>query len=153
MFSFISNARIIRQDIQPGRSIFIGYDVLGLVMLYSSWRGWHGLSPFRTGAPVLEVDLKEVAMLGFIGFYGARVSMWIALARGLRMPQRVEWIVAIVPATITLICMILSGPIERGYAATLGYHYCGRHEDSGTRRWLYTFAARSAHCPTYSKYR
>lgn len=151
IFDFISKARIIRKDLEPKRPIFIAFEVFLIAMLGSAWLGWDGLAPLRARHPVVEVSLNEVALLGFIGFYGLRISMFIAMARGLRMPQQMEWIVAIVPASIALICLILSGPIERTYIASLGYHYCGSHEDNGSRSWRYTFAARSATCPAHSK--
>ena len=147
MLSFITRARIIRQDIRPGRPIFYVYDLLGLVMLFAAWGGWHDLAPFREQKPLVSVDLTEVAMLGFIGFYGLRIAMFIALARGLRMPQPVEWLVAIIPATIAVACIFLSGPIERAFAASEGYTYCRHVYDTGSRSSSYVFALDGAACP------
>ena len=147
MFSFIRKARIIREDIRPGRPIFYIYDLLGLVMLFAAWGGWHDLAPFRAQQPVVAVDLTEVAMLGFIGFYGLRIAMFIALARGLRMPQPVEWLVAIVPAFVAVVCIFLSGPIERAFAASEGYTYCRRVDDKDARSTSYVFALHQSACP------
>ena len=147
MFGFIARSRIIRADLRPLRPIFFVYDLFGLLMLFLCWEGWSGLEPFRRQQPVVSVDLVQVAFIGFIGFYGLRLAMFIAMARGLRMPQVMEWLVTIIPATIAVLCIFLSGPIERTYAAAQGYGYCGRVEDAGTRSSLYVFALRSAACP------
>ena len=86
-------------------------------------------------------------MLGFIGFYGLRVAMFIALARHLRMPQPIEWIVAVIPATIAVVCIFLSGPIERAFAASEGYTFCRRDDSTSARSSSYVFARRSTACP------
>ena len=147
MFGFITKARIIRQDLQPGRPIFYLFELLGLIFAFATWSGWRGLAPFRDQQPIVMVDLTEVALLGMIGFYGLRIAMFIGLARGLRMPQPVEWIVAIVPALIAVICIFLSGPIERGFAASEGYRYCGQVEDKEARSTSYAFAIHATTCP------
>ena len=150
MIGFITKARIIREDIRPSRPIFYLYDLLGLVMLFAAWGGWRDLAPFRRQQSVVSVDLTEVAMLGFIGFYGLRIAMFIALARGLRMPQPIEWLVALVPALVAVVCIFLSGPIERAFAASEGYSYCRRIEDKNARSSSYVFVLRPAVCPTGS---
>lgn len=151
MFDFVGNARLIRKDLQPSRPIFLVAEVFLASMLVAFWLGWSNLLLFRSKQNIVEVGLNDIALIGFIGFYGVRISMFIAIARGLRMPQQVEWLVAILPASIALICLVLSGPIERAYIAANGYHYCGSRTDPGTRSSLYTFAAESVRCPDRRK--
>lgn len=127
------------------------FELLLVAMIYGLWAGWTDISAIYSHEPIVDVSLNDIALIGFIGFYGLRIAMFIAMARGLRMPQRVEWIVAIVPATIAVVCIFLSGPIERVYIAANGYHACGSHIDSGTRSSLYTFAAESVRCPDRAK--
>ena len=129
MLGFITRSRLIRQDIRPGRPIFLLYDLFGLVLLWNAWDSWQSLSQFRLHEPLVSVSLSEVAGIGGIGLYGMRIAMFIALIRGLRMPQTLEWLVAIVPATLFLICLLFSSPIERAYIAAHDYCLCRTVEE------------------------
>ena len=146
MFDFLTKTRIIRADLQPLRPIFFVYDLLGVAMAFALRWGWEDLAPIRAHQATATVSLTEVALIGFCGFYGMRIAMFIALFRGLRMPQVAEWLVTIIPATIAFACIFLGGPIERAYAAAEGYRYCHRTWDEGTRSSLYVFALRSTPC-------
>ena len=84
------------------------------------------------------------ALIGSIGIYGVRLSVWIAIIRRNRMPQTLEWLVCLVPLAATIICFVFSGPMVRAYAAGQGYHRCADRHDHGT---LYVYAAPTTACP------
>lgn len=146
MFTFLTKSRLIRADVRPFRAFFLIFELFLAGMIFTFHEGWQNLALFVNHQPVVTTELFDVAFVGFIGFYGLRLAIFIAFVRRFRMPQIAEWIVTIVPASIALVCIVLGSPIERIYAASLGYTNCGSVRDREARSSFYVFALDATGC-------
>ena len=144
MPNFLTQKRFFKVPLTLGMPAPYMYDVLSLLFLLAAILGYSDLAGFRHRLPLVRSSPRDFIMIGSLGLYGVRLSMWIAILRKNRMPQIAEWLAAILPLAAAVICLVFSGPMVRAYAAGHGYHRCADQHDGGT---LYVYAAPSAACP------
>ena len=119
-------------------------ELFALLLAFSAWLGLDGLRQINVGQATAVVPANAVAMIGWLGLYGVRLSSWIAILRRNRMPQTAEWLATIMPFTVMIACFLFSGQLVHAYAASRGYRFCDRYHD---RETLLTFAKPQASCP------
>ncbi len=124
------------------------FELVALVLIFSAWLGVQELGQISGGRPTATSSAGAVAMIGWLGLYGIRISSWIAIARRNRMPQTLEWLATIVPFALMILCFVFSGPLVRAYASGHGYRFCGRYHD---RETVLTFAKPGVACPAAPK--
>ena len=144
MPSFFTGKRLFRVPLHLSTPGPYAFDLLALFFVLAAFLGLDDLKSINNGAPVAVVPANAFALMGVLGLYGIRLSMWVAILRRNRMPQTLEWLVCLAPLAVTLICFIASGLMVRAYAAQHHYRRCADQRDHGTN---YVFAAPKAVCP------
>ncbi len=143
MFRFLAQKRFFKVPLTLGMPAPYMYDLLSLLFVGAAVPGCSDLSGIRRRSPLVTLSPRDFILIGSLGLYGVRLSMWIAILRKNRIPQTAEWLAAILPLVGTLICLIFSGQMVRAYAGDHGYYRCADQHDQGT---LYVYAAPA--CPS-----
>ena len=143
--SFLTRRRLVTAGLTGREPILFIYDAIALVFFGGGAAlGFLDLRKFDHGAPVILVAAWSFAFIGSLGFYSPRLAILIALARGNRMPQPVEWIVFLGGVFGALVLLITTGPAVRAYGRAHGYRFCS---STGAAPSDYTFAREGQSCP------
>ena len=81
------------------------------------------LQTFSYGSGQAEAEPSDIAMVGFLGLYGFRISTFVAMIRRNRRPQVIEWWCTLIGLAM-LIAWPLDGTLLRLYASLHGYEFC-----------------------------
>lgn len=142
--SFISERRLFRNPLNL--SMWTGYifDLLALVALWSVIaRSIPELRRFASGATHVVADPAAIAMIGFLGLYGVRISTYVAMIRHNRAPQIIEWWCMLAGLAIPLTFWLLDDTLLKSYAALHGYHFCQKTGGGSVADFLFAYHGRS----------
>jgi len=145
--SFLQSRRLFGKPVyasSPGGYLF---DALMLLFLFVAYLGYGDLQAFGKELPIVTVPSSTFVFFGALGIYGIRAAMYVAMLRGNRAPQTIEWLVFLIPIAFAIACFVASGPLLRVYADLHGYGFCSA---DGARATMYTFARQKESCPAAS---
>jgi len=141
---FTSRARLFSRRGNLRHPSLFFFDAFFLVCMYFAIQAFQDLAQFSAGASVVIASRTDFGLLGSVGFYGVRISSYIALFRGNRMPQTVEWCTCLTGLVFALICLAFSGEMVKGYAGLKGFAFCYHESDSSGEL---VFTSRGFQCP------
>ena len=144
MPTFFTAKRLFRVPLHISTPGPYAFDLLALFFVLGTFLGLDDLKSINQGASVAVVPANAFALVGVLGLYGIRLSMWVAILRRNRMPQTLEWVVCLAPLAATLTCFAASGLMVQAYAEQHHYRRCADQRDHGSN---YVFAAPQAACP------
>ncbi len=98
---------------------FLLLNMLGFITFIT----WPELISFVRRSDQVIADPDGIAVIGLLGLYGARISMFVAVIRKNRMPQTIEWWCTLIGLAM-LIAWPLDGTLLRLYASLHGYEFC-----------------------------
>jgi hypothetical protein len=148
MFGFLTKKPYFSKPQRASNPALYVFELFALLLIFSAWLGLSDLRQINAGGPTATSPSNAIAMIGWLGLYGVRLSSWIAIARRNRMPQAAEWLATIVPFTVMILCFLFSGQLVQAYAAGHGYRACGSYHD---RETILTFAKPQTACPLKPK--
>ncbi len=129
--SFITHRRLFKNELKP--TMLSGY-VLDLIALAVIWQVVYfsipQLKQLSGNAVEVIVPPTAIALIGFVFFYGVRISTYVAMIRRNRSPQTIEWWCMLIGLVVPLGVWPLDDTILKAYASASGYRYCSSDSSS-----------------------
>ena len=141
--SFIRTTRLFNNKITLDFWLAYFLNVLAVLFLAVVFVGVPDLRQFSSGLERLRCQPIAIGMIGALGLYGTRISMYIAIIRQNRAPQVAEWWCTLIGLGLAVVCLFFSGYLLQAFGSLHGYRLCHIGHD---RVAVYDFARFGSAC-------
>ncbi len=141
---FLTTRRFVKQGVTGQEPAVLGFVGVCLLFTGAAVYGIFDLRSFGGSRSQITVSAWCIAFTCLSAFWGFLIALWIALARGNRLPQAAEWIIFYTSLIIAVVPMFVTGPLVKLYGAAHGYRFCYSTHQMPSEL---TFAAAGHACP------
>lgn len=146
--SFIRTTRLFSNEIRL--NFFLAYflDFLALCFLtFVIFVSVPELEKFSSVSAHIQSEPIAIGMIGALGLYGTRISMYIAIIRKNKAPQVLEWWATLIGLSFAVALFLFSGYFLQFYGSLHGYRIC---RIDNQKLALYDFGKTGVPCTTKS---
>lgn len=146
--SFISTTRIYTKRARWSDWPLYFFDLLFIAAAWLAYDSIDFLRSFGAGTALIVGSPYGASVLGGLGIGGVRLSMYIAIIRKNRTPQRLEWITCLGGIAFMFTFILFGGLFLNLLAGFEGYKRCATEQ---TRDDYAVFARAGTPCPAHWK--